>query len=179
MTHPRTQIRDAAKTLLAGNTTAGVRVYDSRTAPMWNGPQGLAAIMPFILVYTRDERSEIFNEAPREYKRTVRLAIEIGACGDDADDQIDAIARQVEKLLLESETLAGTAADIRISDTQMEFDGQSQQQFGAALVTFEVDYLDEVEQLAIDDLVTLGVRWDLGEPDGQIDAEDTITPDQE
>lgn len=178
MTHPRKQIRDHVLLALKGHTDAGLNVWASRALPVWNGVAGLEAVMPAILIYTRSERADVFNESPREYRRVLQIAVQLHVLGEDTDDPLDAMAEQVEALILDDDTLGGTVSDVRLADSEFVFTDDGEQEMGAARLTFEAEYFDEIDIRAEDVLATLHAQWDMGDPDGQIDAEDTITPAQ-
>ncbi len=76
--------------MLLGATNAGSSVYASRVRPLISN--GWQRELPAIIVYTMDEAGEIFNQAPREYRRRVELVVEIHAEGNDAlDDTLDTL----------------------------------------------------------------------------------------
>lgn len=177
VSHPRTAIRKKAVELLMGNTGVGASVYVSRVAPFivndWDNQ------LPAISVYTMDEAGEIHNAAPREYRRTVQLAVEIQGEADEAlDDVLDEIARQVELILLRDDTLDGTASDLRYSQTQMVLREQGKTVIGACRIIFDADYLDEQPgpdfNETLDDLATVHTDYSLaGEQDDPADRANT------
>ncbi|MEQ5770008.1 hypothetical protein NFH98_20770 [Halomonas sp. H33-56] len=179
MTHPRKLIRDKIVERLTGNTDAGLRVYGSRVLPYWNGRQGLEAAMPAILVYTLREPVEIFSQAPREYRRTVQVAVQAMVMGEDVDDPLDDLARQIELCLFDDDTLDGTAAELVLLETEIVFTDEGEREMGAARLAWEATYYDEIEPVLEDYLATVQAEWDVAHPDGDIEAVDTITPEQE
>lgn len=179
MTHPRKLIRDQVVLALNGHTDAGLNVWASRVLPVWNGRNGLEAVMPSILIYTPSDRAEVFNESPREYRRSLQIAVQLHVLGADVDDPLDAMAEQVEALLLEDETLGGTVSDLRLVDSEFVFSDEGEREMGAARLMFEATYYDEIDLRAEDTLAQIRAGWDLGEPDGQFEAEDDIYPPQE
>ncbi len=141
MAHPRETIRKKAVELLLGKTSAGFRVYASRVAPFisneWQND------LPAVVVYTMDESAEIYNVAPREYRRTVELVIEVHANATSAmDDVLDAIARQIEQTLLADDTLGGTANDVQLSRTRMVIRDEGQELLGGCRIILDVEYFD-------------------------------------
>lgn len=179
MTHPRKLIRDKIVERLKGNTDAGLRVYGSRVLPYWNGRQGLEAALPAILVYTLREPAEIFNQAPREYRRIVQVAVQAVVMGEDVDDPLDDLARQIELCLFAEDTLDGTAADLVLQETEIVFTDEGEREMGAARLAWEVTYYDEIEPALEDNLATIQAEWDVAPADGDPEASDTITPEQE
>lgn len=145
MSSNRKAIRHAIADVLKGNTDAGDNVFPSRVRPIWSTE------LPYIAVYTRDESAEIFNASPRELRRTLTVAIEIGAKGDDAfDDALDDIAHQIERIMSENQTLDGIASDIVLSRTDIELAAEGDKQHGGAVLSYDVTYysLDVSEGVA-------------------------------
>ncbi|MEG1799839.1 MAG: hypothetical protein RR214_06590, partial [Synergistaceae bacterium] len=63
-------------------------------------------ILPCILVYTRSESSDIYDESPRSYKKTLTLGIECVAEKNELlDDTLDVFSAQVESILNEEQYL--------------------------------------------------------------------------
>jgi hypothetical protein len=141
MAHPRELIRKQAVAVLLGATNADASVYASRVRPLISN--GWQSELPAIIVYTMDESSEIFNQAPREYRRRVELVVEIHAEGNESlDDTLDTLARQAERLLLMDDSLGGTANDLQLQRSRMVLLDQSEQLTGACRLIFEAEYFD-------------------------------------
>lgn len=173
MAHPRELIRKAAVAALFGATNAGTSVYASRVAPLISN--GWQSELPAIIVYTMDEAGEIFNQAPREYRRRVELVVEIHAEGNEAlDDTLDTLARQVERLLLRDDTLGDTANDLRYVRSRMVLLDQSEHLTGACRLIFEAEYFDRHPDDDFNDSLpnfnTLNSEYSLG--DAQPDPAD-------
>ncbi len=165
MAHPRELIRKAAVAALLGATNAGASVYASRVAPLISN--GWQSELPAIIVYTMDEAGEIFNQAPREYRRRVELVVEIHAEGNEAlDDTLDTLARQVERLLLRDDTLGDTANDLRYVRSRMVLLDQSEHLTGACRLIFEAEYFDRHPDDDFNDSLpnfnTLNTEYSLG-----------------
>ena len=141
MAHPRELIRKQAVAVLLGATNAGASVYASRVAPLISN--GWQSELPAIIVYTMDETAEIFNQAPKEYRRRVELVVEIHAEGNEAlDDTLDTLARQVERLLLMDDTLGDTVNDLQYVRSRMVLLDQSEHLTGACRLIFDAEYFD-------------------------------------
>jgi len=103
--NPRKEIREAAHALIYEGvngqrpTTAGRNVYATRMAPIW--PEHT----PAVAVYTRAEEIAQFRDWQLPVKRTLTLAFEVYAAGEDADDQIDAITHEIEERITTDDTL--------------------------------------------------------------------------
>lgn len=136
---------------IEGIASNGANVYANRSRKVY--PEE----MPALIVYTRDEQAEIEIEAPRSYKRRLRVAVEIITdTKDDAkapDDLVDDIAAEIERRLFRDETLTGLVSDVRLSDTEMETNSDGETMHAAARVTFEIHYWTEApeEQVGLDD----------------------------
>ncbi len=179
MTHPRELIRKQAVAVLLGATNAGASVYASRVAPLISS--GWQSELPAIIVYTMDDSGEIFNQAPREYRRQVEMVVEIHAEGNEAlDDTLDTLARQVERLLLTDDTLGGTVNDLQYVRSRMVLLDQAQQLTGACRLIFEAEYFDrhpdDLFNQTLPDLNTVTTEFSLGnaQPDPADRAKTTI-----
>ena len=165
MAHPRELIRKQAVAVLMGATNAAASVYASRVAPLISN--GWQSELPAIIVYTMDESGEIFNQAPREYRRRVELVVEIHAEGNEAlDDTLDTLARQVENLLLRDDTLGDTVNDLKYVRSRMVLLDQSEHLTGACRLIFEAEYLDRHPDDDFNDSLpnfkTLNTEYSLG-----------------
>lgn len=184
MTTKRKTIRHAIADVLKNNTDAGEHVYASRTRPI------PASALPAILVYSNDEAIELHNEAPREYRRTLTLGIEIVArADDDLDDTLDDIAEQVERIISENQTPGG-ADTLLLNGVAITLTKDGDNQHGSCILTYDTIYytLDVSEGVAgpgvpADNVLapfeTGGVTW---RPNGATEdspqAKDEITLEQ-
>lgn len=175
--HQRQKIRDAIKDLLIDNTNPwpwGDRVYTSRANPLQHNPNPRAggSHMPYVLIYTRTESSEIVNDAPREYRRTVQVEVAVvAASGPDVDDELDDYAYIVERLVMNSDTLGVDdegciiADDVRLVSSVLATAGEGSEEIGAIGITFEADYYEYLptsetnDELA--DFITAGIDYDV------------------
>jgi len=151
MPHERKQIRDFVAGLLASPSMhADISgVYPSRQARVHEEEKAV------ILVYTKSETVEVGVAAPREYQRTLKLAVEIArfdGAADDVDDFLDEIALEIEKRILKDETMGGLVADTLLSDTEIDFVADSEKEIGACRLTFDVIYQTQAprEDLTLD-----------------------------
>lgn len=191
----RKAIRKKVAELLKGKTLAGDKVFSNMTTAQWNED------LPEIVIYTRSETVEETSTAPREYKRTLELGIEITASGSQtpeteslAEDIVDDIAEQVETELNRDETLDEidnalgkkvALVDALILDVLgFEFRGEGAKPTAACVMIFRVMY-HEMRPGSIDDqpgvgtLKTVHAEWKVGhhksEPDNVVEATDDIT----
>lgn len=99
--------------------------------------------MPCILVYTKSESAEEGIAAPRQYKRTLKLVTEVVRIdvGPTAvDDFLDTVADEIEQRLFKNETLDGLASDTKLSDTEIDFVTDAENEIGFCRLTFDVTY---------------------------------------
>lgn len=181
MTHPRKLIRDKAVEILkAANTDALLKVYPNRIKPLvCNNFQNE---LPAIKVFTLTESSEIFNVAPREYKRSVQLAIEIvDEANDSIDDSLDQIGRQVELALLNNNLMDSVCNDIHYTSSTVGLREEGDSNIGFLGIVFTVEYLDELPNstynAALDNFETLHTEYSLNkaQPDSDDRAITNIT----
>jgi hypothetical protein len=144
MTHPRKLIREAAAAMLVAQGPWLERVYTNRMKTLSARPSQRSdrSQLPAIVIYTRNEKAEEFNVAPREYKCSVELIIEIVAdATDDVDDLLDSMAETVERIFGRDDTLAETADDCLYLGTDMTIiaDGV-ERPIGAVALSFQATY---------------------------------------
>jgi len=172
-------------------TDAKDQVFTSQTTPSWVDD------LPVILIYTRSEDVEVFNEAPREWKRMVNFVIEVLAKGPEEpnqedvtaeteflDDVLDKITSQIECELSRDDTLNMTADDINLSSVEFAFEGEGQVPLGSARLIYQVTYYTSVpdsidKQAGVTDFSEANVDWHVGhdneEPDlTNKEAEDSV-----
>lgn len=165
MSRQRKLIRKAAAGILANNTPAGVNVFSSRSAPLWDDYE-----LPAICVYGARETISIEREAPRQYKRELELRIEIAAKGADADEQLDDIGDRVERLIGRSNRLTyakeQTVAEISLSGEQIEYRQEGKSIVGALVISYAAIYYtdepDDEDSEPIDDLKSIETDYSLG-----------------
>ena len=139
--HMRQMIREAVVARLLGATAAQDRVYASRLGP-W-------ATLPGIGVYTLGETIdqgrtlEGGGRRPAVLGRTLRLAISgFVAVTDYLDEQLDALALEIEDLMVEPLGL-DAILDVRLVETTIEMYEESDRQVGGVRLAFEVTYFTQ------------------------------------
>lgn len=148
MSHQRQAIREALKTMLLNQTVAGDRVWINRPNPLSQKPgqRSVRDQLPAILIYTRNERSEILNVAPREYLRTVEVILELAVAmtetADEIDNALDDFAQVVEGIVLADDTVTGTASDFRLMASAMTIVDTGEIPIGAVQLTCEAEYVE-------------------------------------
>lgn len=172
MANLRSEIREKVTELLTGVTAAGARVYPTRTRPVWNGQ------LPAIAIYTETEEAEVYDEAPRRYKRTLTLAIELYASDkDNCDDVLDALSNQVEALMDGADTLGLEGVnDVVYAGAEMSVVGEGKALTGGAKLTYLVEYFTEAGAVIpdADRLDTVKADWDAVSPGGTTEARDEL-----
>lgn len=128
MTHPRTQIRAACKTRLLNATRAGARVHSGRFMPISDEEQDPE--LPAIVIHTR-EAEEVQERSPSgwggyEQRRCILHVVCIAQSFGDIDEELDAMAAEVEAALQAWEIPGFESCDALLIDTRSddpEFDG--------------------------------------------------------
>lgn len=165
MSHQRQEIREALKAMLIDQTVAEERVWINRTDPISQRPgqRSSSSKLPAILIYTRNEASQILNVAPREYLRTVEVIIELAMAvtetADEIDNALDDFAKVVEGIILADDTVSGKAADFRMTGSAMAIVDTGEIPIGAVQITCEADYVEfhpaDADVGTLDDLRTV------------------------
>lgn len=150
----RRLIRQHIKTLLStpAITGIGTKVFANRARLVFETE------LPNIIIYTKNEPSEKFVEAPREFKRSLNLEIEIqyrlNPPDEDTvniDDAMDDIAEEVERRVLLDPTLNNLASDTLLDNTEMDIVQNGNQLIGSCKITFVVEYNQPVDYSENDD----------------------------
>lgn len=138
----RKEIRKRVAAVLQNATSAADRVHQSRMIKI--KPETL----PCILVYTNKEDCEVYDTAPKSYKKTLSLDIEIVAEGNALlDDTLDDICNQVEAVFNEDQHLGAPGAelvdDIELSGTSITLDPTGEVLTGSAVMVIKVTYVED------------------------------------
>ncbi len=185
--HQRQIIREAIRDILLNKTKAKARVYTNRAS------LNHTEEMPVIVIFPQSEDVTVFNESPRQLKKILSVVIEIGAigqeqpvpgeklCGPFAEDILDDLAEEVECELSRDDTIGGAADDITPASTEFDFRPEGSEPIGTARLVYAVTYYefspatrDKQTQINEKDLKQIKNNWDFAEPDGIIEAKDTI-----
>lgn len=174
MAHQRKLIRKAViQRLKDANTACGQRVFGNRARQIFQNE------LPCLLVYTQKEPVEISVQGPREYKRSLQVAVEIVAkADDDLDDSIDDIAEQVEAAIFTDETFGDLASDTILGDTDIDIIDDGEKPIGAAKILLTIPYYQRLPELVpadMDDFKTATMVVDVAPGDGQVESTDSIT----
>jgi hypothetical protein len=143
MAHVRKQIRDKVADLL--KTNVGLvkrRVYTTRVHPLND------TNLPAISVYTGTETSQRLQAGVTDMIRELSLEIDCYVRETSSfDDDVDAIAVQVEEAMATKFTLDGLAKFTVLTSTQIQFDGDADQILGVAKLTYSVQYVTPINDV--------------------------------
>ena len=144
MAHVRRQIRDKVASILRTNVSlVKKRVYTTRVHPLNEDN------LPAISVYTGSELVQRLNAGVTDVSRDLTLDIDIYVRETrNFDDDVDAIAVQIEEALADNFTLAGLVKYSVLTSTEIRFDGEADQILGVAKMTYSIRYvtaLNDVE----------------------------------
>jgi len=144
MAHVRKQIRDRmASTISTGATLVSSRVYTTRVYPLTD------ANLPAITVYTGSEVSSRLNMGLNDLNRSLTVDVDIYVRATSTfDDDVDAIAVQIEEAIAGDFTVNGLAKEAVLTGTEIQFSGDAEQPIGVAKLTYSVRYvtaLNDVE----------------------------------
>ncbi len=144
MAHVRKQIRDRmASTISTGATLVSSRVYTTRVYPLTD------ANLPAITLYTGSEVSNRLNMGLNDLNRSLTVDVDIYVRATSTfDDDVDAIAVQIEEAIAGDFTVNGLAKEAVLTGTEIQFSGDAEQPIGVAKLTYSVRYvtaLNDVE----------------------------------
>ena len=134
--HVRQQIRERIGTTLAGLTTTGSNVFESRVYPLEDSK------LPALIIYTKSEESmpiEIGSNRTMERSLTVNIEGYVKA-NSNFDDTVDTICKEVETAMATDITLNGLAKDSFLETTEIEFNAEGEKPVGFVTMSFKVDY---------------------------------------
>ncbi len=143
MAHVRKQIRDKVADLLKAEVSlVKRRVYTTRVHPLNE------TNLPAISVYTGTETSQRLQAGVTERIREDRVEIDCYVRETSSfDDDVDAIAVQVEEAMAGNFTLDGLAKFTVLTSTQIQFDGEADQILGVAKLTYSVQYVTPINDV--------------------------------
>jgi hypothetical protein len=135
--HVRKSIRDRIVSVLTSNVTlVRTRVYGTRVYPLNE------AELPAITVYSGSEVSNRLNMGLNDLNRSLSVEVDIYIRATGTfDDDVDAIAVQVEEAIAGDFTVNGLAKEAVLTGTDIQFSGDAEQPIGVAKPTFTVRYV--------------------------------------
>lgn len=150
----RRKLRDAAIALLKGRTQAGDKVYSPRDFPTNDGD--LPALR--LKVVRSSSENLVGNAGPSQFNTTDTLEVLIrcdataslddeGAA--DAEERVDAIAEQVERLIVNAPELQLLGVDeFKAIRRAFGYDGSAALHLGEAMLEFDYVYLQPADDFA-------------------------------
>lgn len=142
MAHQRKLIRTAVEDRLkASGIVPAERVFSNRSRELKRNE------LPAILIYALEEAVEQSCEAPREYKRTLTIAVEMVAQAaeeSDLDDTLDDMAEMVEAEIFKDETFGGVASDTLLGASSFEVLEGGEKPVGRLGVTLSMPYFQQL-----------------------------------
>lgn len=137
MAHVRKQIRDRIASVLSTSVTlVKRRVYATRVYPLTEEQ------LPALTVYTGAENSNRLNMGKTDLNRSLTIEVDIYTRTTKSfDDDVDAIAVQIEEAIANDFTVNGLAKEAVLTGTDIQFSGDAEQPVGVAKLTFTVRYV--------------------------------------
>lgn len=178
MSIERAEIRHKIVSLLRQKKTdAGKNVFSSRARNVWQKD------LPAVSIYPTSETIEVVAESPRQLLRSAFFSFELVADGKDDDqaaDNLDMLAEQVERIMGVDVTLGGLVSDLNIESLDLDFEESGEKSIMSLTLVYKIDYCvyipkDRRDQRT-DDFTSITADWDIGTAnDPNPEAEDDIT----
>lgn len=138
--HVHRQIRDALATALTGLATTGANVFPNRIAPVPDGK------LPALCIFADDESSENATvHSPALQERTLSVIVEARTKGDNVDDTLDQISKEVEGALSGGLTVGGRPLDFTYTGMQFD-DEQAEKPAAIKRMRFSVSFVTQADK---------------------------------
>ena len=138
MSHVRQQIREAFASACTSLVTTGTNVFQSRIYPMEK------AKLPGLCIYSLTESSDDseIGGATRLIQRSLTMRIE-GYADDttNLDDKLDTISSECETAIANSSTIDALLTDLRLTSTEVRFEGEASSGAGIVILEYAVIYI--------------------------------------
>ena len=139
-------------------------------------PTGVDSL-PLILLYPKNETLDRFDEAPKRYRRSLDMIIEIQTVHDDDElltDEMDDLAAKVEQVIEDDIVIEADVEHIELKTVAYDTEGDGQSPIGAVKMTYEIEYITEPRsEVAHPDFNQADAVWNAnGHPDDS--TKDTI-----
>lgn len=143
------------------------RVHKSRNAPL------SIKRLPALLVYTLQQTERSIAEGGHPvFRCNQRLAIEIVACVDNdeqsLDDVLDDLCEKVLRATLRNPQFCDQFEQVNGLETEIEFGDEGEKPFGAARLTFDLQYTTQYPPIVDDELGTLHIKVQTTDPAGLV-----------
>jgi hypothetical protein len=135
MSHARRQIREKVLAVLGNLPTTSARVF---TGTPWKLQP--AQIPGLVVAVATDVRNDEFSAMGRRDGRTLQISIIAYAKGEDADDQCDEIALEVERAIALNADLDGALVkEMLLQSTEFSI-ADADQRIGMITLTYSASY---------------------------------------
>lgn len=135
--HIRKQIRDNVKTVLTGLATTGNRVHQTRVFNFQNA--GLPALN--ILSGSQISEPMAIGSLPRPFKYHYEVIVEAYDKGNNIDDTLDTILKEIQIALTEDITRGNLAKDTVLQSVDVNIKGDSEKKTGNMRTIWKVPYI--------------------------------------
>jgi len=170
------RIKVAVRDLLLERTEAKSNVKISSSIPTQ------LEELPAIRIYSTNESVSRFNEAPKNYRRNLNLAIEcidVGENDDNLDMRLEILGEQIETLMEIDETLGRLVNKLELTGSAYQYEPDGPSPVGSLILTFSIEFFTYAQRESVlDDYLSTGVKWEVGHDnsssDGVTDAEDRL-----
>lgn len=175
---PKRAIKLAVKELLKGKTEARDNVSVFQSVPTQ------IEEIPAILIYMTTEDIDVFEEAPKLYKRTPTLTIEClldGDNDDELDERLEKMGELVETFMDSDVTLGGLINKLALTSTAYASSSEGSTFTGSLILTYALDlytYAMRPDAVCLPDLKEINATWEVG-PNQEIEANDEYKFEQE
>lgn len=131
----RTQIREAIKTILMGQTACGDNVYSNRTSAYWKSE------LPCISIFMAEEPLSPRDMSQKTYIRKPDISIEIRAeANENLDEILDEVNDKIEELILANSNLNGTVQGLVFTNIDFETANDGTTNIGILTLSIQVQY---------------------------------------
>lgn len=181
----RKRIRKKVVEILKASNIVGKDVFAQRSVPTDHKS------LPVILVYQKNESSELFSTSPKVYERNLLLELEIQTTHDTDDelaDEMDDIAQQVEDVLEGTDFLYNMISDNKDGRLINEYmlqsslyttEGNGESPTGSVKIIYNFQYFtDEDRPRVLDTFKTMLSNFKIDDNINN-DAKDVAEFDQE
>jgi hypothetical protein len=152
----------------------GDDIFSNKSLPSIASEPGL---LPCINLFTKISNVERSDEAPKSYRKTMEITLEIIAINDDDDklsDQLDDISQRVEDVIEDDFELERQLEAIDLTSIQTTTEGDGQSPIGSTRVIYEAIFIEQArKEMVMDDLLALGNNWKMNNNENE-DAKDEI-----
>lgn len=119
--------------------------------------------LPIVLIYTKNESINRFDEAPKRYMRSLNVLIEVIVTdGNDEclSDRLDELSSLVEQAIEKDNTIEVQVETIELQSVVYDTEGDGQSPVGSASLNYVVEYITEPRgESLLPEFETADVTW--------------------